>query len=62
MRTPDQYLAVVVAVLFFTGLVMTYFAVRQRSASHRDWDAALVGTRGPVAPQVTSQKVEPFRP
>jgi hypothetical protein len=47
MRGRDQYLAVVVAVLFVAGLIVVYFAVRKRSKIHRNWDSELVGTRGP---------------
>jgi hypothetical protein len=46
MHGNDPYIAAVVALLFITGLVVTYWAVRQRSVNHRNWDGALVGTRG----------------
>jgi hypothetical protein len=45
MHGPDQYLAVIVGALFFTGLIVAYMAVRQRSLRARNWDTALVGVR-----------------
>lgn len=39
MRRPDQYLAVVVAALFVTGLIVACLAVRKRSKTRRKWDS-----------------------
>lgn len=56
MTGPDQYLAVIVAALFFTGLIVAYMAARQRSLKARDWDAALVGIRAQSVSAETMQR------
>lgn len=45
MNGPDQYLAVVVAVLFITGLIVAGLAVRERFKTRRNWESEIVGTR-----------------
>jgi hypothetical protein len=57
MRGPDQFLAVIVAVMFLTGLIVTYLSVHQRAASQRNWDSELVGTRGPSAGKTLQRPV-----
>lgn len=56
---PDQYLAVAVGLLFITGLIMMYYAMRQRSADLRAWDTALVGIRAATGPRKSVGQDQP---